>query len=209
MYSYAAAARYVGAPESTVRWWAKGRRADGYEPVIAVDGGRLSFYDLLELHAINQLRRVHGVKLSSIREAVRFARDRLGLERPLLHEELSTVGRQVFIAYFGDLVGLSIGGQVAIRQIVQRYVRRIDRGPRGIPVRFYPDFRGVELVEDQKPVSISPMVAFGRPTLAGTSVRTSVVAARVDAGEPMDAVAEEYAVPLAVVESAVLYERAA
>lgn len=53
------------------------------------------------------------------------------------------------------------------------------------------------------------MVAFGRPTLAGTSVRTSVVAARVDAGEPMDAVAEEYAVPLAVVESAVLYERAA
>lgn len=209
LYSYAAASKYIGAPESTVRWWAQGRRADGYEPVIATHEGGLSFFDLLELHAVNQLRRVHGVKLSTIRDAVRYAKRELGLERPLLHEDLSTFGRDIFIGHLGELIGLSLGGQLAIRQIVDRYLSRLDRDAGRLPVRFYPDFRGVERVEGQKSISISPLVAFGKPTLANTAVRTAVVAARVDAGEPVRTVADDYQVPVEVVESAVLYERAA
>lgn len=210
MYSYAAAARYLHVPASTVSWWVKGRHAEGYEPVLNVPHERgLTFHDLLELHALNALRKVHGVKLGTIRQAVAFAEHRLRIDRLLSRSDLMTFGGDLFIDHLGEIVGLSKGGQVALRRILARYLTRIERDADAEPIRFYPEFLGVDLVPDAKPVSIAPTVAFGKPTLKGTGIHTAVVAARIDAGETTAQIADDYGLDEPLIESAVTYEKAA
>lgn len=210
LYTFAAASRYIGVPVSTIWWWARGRMRDGYEPVLSLPPGvALCFWDLLELHAIDRLRKVHGIKLEAIRRAVRFAEQKLDVTRLLLREDLSTFGSNIFIEYLGDLVGISAGGQIAIREIIERYLSRVDRDETRMPIRYYPDFSGVERVPGHKPVAISPLVAFGKPTISETGIHTAVVASRVDAGESLQDIARDYDLNLEVVRSAVIFENAA
>jgi len=211
LYTFAAASRYIGVPVSTVRWWARGRVRGGYEAVLALGPGSsgLSFWDLLELHAIGRLRKVHGIELEAIRRAVRFAEQELDLSRLLLREDLSTFGGNIFIEHLGDLVGISAGGQIAMREIIERYLSRVDRDASRMPIRYYPDFAGVDRVPGSKPVAISPLVAFGKPTVSGTGIHTAVIASRVDAGESLQDIALDYDLSLELVRSAVIYENAA
>jgi len=210
LYTFAAASRYIGVPVSTVRWWARGRVRGGYEAVLQIGpGSGLSFWDLLELHAVDRLRKVHGIELESIRRAVRFAEQQLNVSRLLLREDLRTFGKNIFIEHLGDLVGISAGGQIAIREIIERYLSRVDRDESRMPIRYYPDFPGVDRVPDHKPVAISPLVGFGKPTVSGTGIHTAVVASRVDAGESLQEIARDYDLSLELVWSAVIYENAA
>lgn len=210
LYSYADVSRLLGVSPSTVRWWARGRTQEGYEPVL-VDPHRrgykgLSFSDLLEVQAIHRLRRVHGVGLEAIRRAVRYAEEEIGMKRPLLREDLATFGGDIFVTELGNLVGLSAGGQIALRGVIEAYLHRLDHDEALRPIRFYPTFPGMEQVKDSKPISISPVVAFGRPTIAGTGIKSTVVASRIDAGESEAAVAEDYGLNINQVISAVIYE---
>lgn len=186
---------------------------DGYEPVVAGDHGNdykgLSFSDFLEVYAIHRLRRVHGVRLEAIRRAVKYAEKEMSIGRPLLRVDLSTFGGDIFVKELGALVGLSAGGQIALRGVIESYLHRLDRDEALRPIRFYPAFLGMELVTDSRPIAISPVVAFGRPTIAGTGIRTSVIASRVDAGESEADVAADFGVSLNHIISAVIYEFAA
>ena len=65
------------------------------------------------------------------------------------------------------------------------------------------------LVGEQYPIALSPLVAFGAPTLTGTGIKTRVVVARIDAGESSHQVAEDYGVDPAYVKIAILFENAA
>src|SRR5690606_24388851 len=107
-----------------------------------------------------------GVKLQAVRKAIEYAEGRLGIDRLLLRSDLSTFDGNIFIDHLGALVGLSAGGQVALRRIIERHLSRVERDETERPVRFYPDFVGVELTKNHRPISISPTVAFGRPTIA-------------------------------------------
>ena len=49
----------------------------------------------------------------------------------------------------------------------------------------------------------------GRPTVAGSGIRTSVLVERIDAGESVQALAADYGLTEAQVKAAVLFERAA
>lgn len=213
LYGFADAARMIGVPASTARWWMRGRRADGHEPVLLTEPSKrsrgLSFLDLLELYAVKQLRKVHGIRLDAVRRAVRYAETELGVARVLLREDLATFGDDVFLTHLGDLVALSSAGQLVLLDVVKGYLRRVDREDAYGPVRFYPEFPGMEHDPDGKPVSISPFVAFGRPTVTGTGIRTSVVAARIDAGESVSEVARDYSIGEHLVTSAIRYEYAA
>lgn len=213
LYTYNDVPRMVGVPSSTAQWWMRGRVADGHKPVLRARPTEkrrgLSFLDVLELYAIKQLRQVHGVELDSIRRAVRYAERALGVERVLLREDLATFGRELFLTHLGDLVSLTRAGQVALRDVVEAYLRRIDWAEGIGPVRFYPKFPGIEHAPNLKPVSISPFIAFGRPTVTGYGVKTSVIAARIDAGESVDEVASDYGMDVGLVTSAVRYEYAA
>ena len=81
---------------------------------------------------------------------------------------------------------------MAIQEVLQAHLHRIDRDFRGIPVRLYPFTRKRDLQEEPRTVVIDPHVSFGRPVLAGTGIPTAVIAERYKAGESMDDLAEDY-----------------
>jgi uncharacterized protein (DUF433 family)/DNA-binding transcriptional MerR regulator len=214
LYTYSDASRYLGIPISTIKYWRKGRtvtnenRRVQYHPVLtaAHDSG-LTFLDLVELHALNELRKVHGVSLGNIRRALDYSQSALNIPRLLLHEELSTYGRKVFIEYLGEVVNVSGSGQLAIKRILERYLKRVERDERLIPIKLYPDFGRIK--EDERPVEINPRVAFGKPTVAGTGIHTAVITNRIDAGETVEEVALDYGLSTELVEKIVDYEKAA
>ncbi len=210
LYTIAAAARYLRIPESTARWWAKGRERSGYAPVLrSTNGSLLSFYDLVELFVIKQLRSFHGVSLERIRQAVDYSTEELGVERILLSQDLSTFGQSVLLEHLGQLVDISRSGQIAMQEIVQGFMRRVGWSDQELPVVLNPSFFGEELVGEKYPIALSPLVAFGAPTLTGTGIKTRVVVARIDAGESSHQVAEDYGVDPGYVKNAILFENAA
>ena len=214
LYTYADASRYLGIPNSTVAYWAKGGPTTGkegkrafYRPVLPNPPERgLSFFNLVELHTLKALRRVHEVSLKNIRSALVYAEQTLHIERLLLSPELSTHGGEVFIQYLEDTLNLSRGGQMAIQGILERYLRRVERDDKLIPIKLYPDFEGIG---DERPVVINPRVSFGKPTVAGTGIHTAVIAHRIDAGESVEDLVQDYGISAHMVKEVVRYEKAA
>lgn len=207
LYSMAAAARTLKLPPSTVQWWVRGRD-DRYVPVVKPSSSNhLSFNDLLELFVVKVLRRSsHNVTLKAIRQAVRYA-EQQGIARVLLSEELSSFHGELLLEGLKESVAISLGGQVALKGLIEGMTKRIDRQKFRAPV-LHPNFDGEEMVSGVYPVSVSPVVAFGRPTLSGYGVRTSTVNARVESGETVAAIAEDYGLPLELVANALVYEHA-
>ena len=60
-----------------------------------------------------------------------------------------------------------------------------------------------------RPIAIDPGIAFGRPVVLRAGIATEAIAERIDAGETVDALAEDYDLKPEEIEEAVLYQRAA
>lgn len=214
LYTYADASRYLAIPRTTVAYWARGGSTTGkegrqtfYPPVLSVPGrAGLSFFDLVELHVLKALRKVHGVSLDNVRAALRTAEEQLSIDHLLLHDELRTYGGDVFIEHLGNIVALSRGGQVALKDILSEYLQRVERDSSLIPIKLYPNFEGAK---DERPVVINPRVSFGKPTVADTAISTGTIVDRIDAGESVEDVAKDYEIEPSLVISAVKYEKAA
>ena len=84
-------------------------------------------------------------------------------------------------------------------------LKRIEYNDDGAPIQFYPFARDLGR-EAPRLVVIDPAVKFGRPVIAGTGVRTSVIAKFVKAGESIEALAEDYRVRPGQIEEAARYE---
>lgn len=216
-YGVTEAAQYIHIPPATLRSWVAGRkypRQDGvgsFEPLIgAADsrGVRLSFSNLVEAHVLRALRTQHGVELKAVRAALSYAERDLKIDRLLLSGELLTHAGEIFLEYYGGLLNLTRSGQLAIRMILEAYLKRVERDDRNIPIRLYPFLRG-ELANERRTVVIDPFVSFGRPTVAGHGVTTSALVRRVDAGESIEDLAADYDIPTQDIEEAILFERAA
>jgi uncharacterized protein (DUF433 family) len=59
------------------------------------------------------------------------------------------------------------------------------------------------------PIAIDAGIAFGRPILASHGISTIAIVERVDAGETLDDIADDYGLEIGDIRTAVLYERAA
>ncbi len=216
MYTIAEAARHIRTPYSTVYSWLKGRSYSGAsgtkrsEPVISHSGGQLSFYVLVELHIIRGLRELRGISMATIRRSLDYARrDGWGTSfRELTRRNLKEDGGDLFIEYEGELISLSRGGQLALKEILEGYLKRVDLDDMDLPRRFYPFMPISEILgSDRKTVLIDPFVAFGRPVIANTGVPTSVVAQRYDAGESLEDLAWDYDIDAGQLRDAILYEQ--
>ena len=215
-YGIAEAAHHLHMPVATLRSWVLGRtypRVEGtaeFEPLIRLpgrNGRRLSFNNLVEAHVLRALRTRHSVEMRMVRPALTYAEERLGIERLLLSEQLWTAGGELFLDRLGELINLSRSGQLAIRRLLEAYLRRVDRDDHHLPVRLFPFLTGDP--GDGRTVVIDPGVSFGRPTIAGSGISTGALVERIDAGESVDELADDYGLSIAQVEAAVLYERAA
>jgi uncharacterized protein (DUF433 family) len=104
---------------------------------------------------------------------------------------MATDGHDLFVRYYAQLINVSREGQLAMAEVLDAYLRRVDWDETGFAIRLYPFTRKREL-EEPKAIVIDPEVSFGKPVLVGTGVPTATVAERYKAGESVEELAADY-----------------
>lgn len=216
-YTIAEAARYLKLPPATLRSWMLGRRyptasGDGhFQPLIRPASRQpplLSFWNLIEAHVLRALRTEHGVSVQALREAIEYAENQLKVKRLLLREELSTADGEIFLERYGQLINLSASGQLAMRRMFEAHLKRVEWDDSMFPIRLYP-FVSAESSAQDHPIVIDPSISFGRPVIRRMAISTEAIADRIDAGEAIKDIANDYELTTEEIEQAVVYERAA
>jgi uncharacterized protein (DUF433 family) len=126
------------------------------------------------------------------------------LDHPFLDPKLETDGIHLFLHDGDEYLNLNRSGQLGIPQILSTYLKRIDRLSNG-GINFFP-FIVTDDAEEPRSIQISPNIAFGRPVLSYTGIATDVIAGRFRARESISDLADEYEVPIAMIEDAVRWE---
>lgn len=214
-YGIPEAAHYLQMPAATLRSWTLGRfyptqveRRRFFKPIITLpDTHRplLSFMNLVEAHVLDAIRRKHEIRLQKVRAALEYLNARFPSRHPLADQKFETDGLDLFIERYGRLINITQAGQLAVRELIQAHLRRIERDPRGIPIKLYPFTRKRE-PDEPKAVVIDPYVSFGRPILVGTGIATAIIAERYKAGESMDELADDYGRQRSEIEEAIRCE---
>lgn len=165
----------------------------------------LSFINLVEAHVLDAIRREHQIPLDRVRIAIGYLKQHFGSKHPLAEQSFETDGVDLFVQKYSQLIAVTKAGQLAMRDLLQAHLRRIERDPRGVPIRLYPFTRKRDW-EEPRAVVIDPLVSFGRPVLAGTGIATATVAERYKAGESVDQLATDYGRPALEIEEAIRCE---
>jgi uncharacterized protein (DUF433 family) len=208
LYSVPEASRYLRIPENTLHSWVSGRAyplrsgaSRRSEPVIELAdpaNSRLSFNNLTEAHVLDALRRQYQVELPQIRRAVNYLREHFRTKRPLVHHEMLTDGKHLFVDAAGleDVINASKHGQLAMRDLIGLHLQRVEWDKDGFVARLYPFTRSrrtpAEEASQPRVVTMDPRVEFGRPVLKVSAVPTAVIADRYKAGESIADLAEDY-----------------
>lgn len=200
-YTVGEAARYLGVPKSTLRSWFAGQSYSHlgerrtFKAVIKPSDPQtlgLSFSNLVEAYVLTAIRRKHSIGLPTIRRGLAYLVDRLGAKRPLLEERFATKGAELFVERLGEIINLSLPGQIEMKELILAYLERVERDPKGLPIKLYPFMRSQPPREQPRTVMIDPQVSFGRPVLAGTAIPTAVLAEQFKAGDQPADLAREY-----------------
>ena len=213
-YTFSEAARYLRLPTATLRAWFFGytRTSASGNPkrvphlIKPCSGQNVSFFNVVEAHVLAAIRRDHKVPLYRVRSALDYTAKQLGVERPLLQESFETDGIDLFVTRLGALINASKGGQLAMRDVLQNYLQRVDRDAKGVPIKLYPFTTPNELNDVSRRIVINPLVGFGRLILDGTNVPVEVIADRYGAGDSISELATDYGLPVDAIETAVRVE---
>jgi uncharacterized protein (DUF433 family) len=168
----------------------------------------LSFNNLVEAHVLRALRTKHGTSIKAIRTALEYAQRELQIDRLLLSRELSTDAQNIFLNRYGELINLSLSGQLAMKDLLSAHLKRVDWDSSPLPVRLFP-FVGLESAGAPRRIAIDPSLGFGRPIVFRRAISTRVIVDRIDAGESAEDVAADYDLDIAEITEAVVYEQAA
>lgn len=216
-YSISEASRYLRLSFSTLRAWTKGRHyiyqnTRSYSaPVVSEPGNiisLLSFEHLIEAHIIRALRTTHGVSMRNLRTALDTAQNKFAIKNLLLSPDLKTGAGELFLDKYGSLINLSKSGQFAMKQILEDHLERVEYDAINMPFRFYP-FLIANSTQSRKIIVIDPMISFGKPVITNRNISTSVIVNRIDNGEDIKEVADDYDLDVEDIRDAILYERAA
>ncbi len=104
-----------------------------------------------------------------------------------------------------------------MQAVIEQYLLRVDRDVDLSAFRIYPFSKEILfsslkekpksiLEKAPKNISIDPLVAFGRPTIAGTGVATNVISGRFKGGEKIENLAKDYEITETQVQEAIEYE---
>jgi uncharacterized protein (DUF433 family) len=200
VYSGQQAAHYAGVPYQTLRGWI------GEEGLIRTPApNQLSFNNLAEAHVLKAMRKIHHVPMQAIRKALKELELHRNLAHPLLEQEFETDGVSLCIREGERIVNLNQRSQQEFRDFVSLYLHRIERDATGRATKLYP-FLVNDHESEPRSISISPIVSFGRPVLAGTGVSTAVIVGRFTSRDSVPELAAEYRVPLNILEDAIRWE---
>lgn len=213
-------ARVLRVPAQSLRRWAQGytywtpghRTRHASRPVTRPDlpvirGQRaLSFLELMELRVVAKLRR-KGISLQQIRDAARIAREVLHTKHPFASRRIFT-DRKRILTYLD-----APPREFAMVELHRRTVHQLIAGPvleplledldfdeeSGVARRWWP-------LGKHQPIVLDPEVSFGAPTVAGTRIRTELVAGMA-AADTMAATTTAFELGSSEVEAAVAFER--
>jgi len=211
LYRIPEVAMYTRGNVSTLRTWVMGRPQTNkggrkYQPVIKVQQpsrtDAMSFINLIETHVLVALRRTHQVSLPKIRDAVLWLRRETGLEHPLAELPIETDGSDIFFRHMNQIISASEKGQVVFRDVMERYLRRIERDANGLPVNFFPFTVSDPLIDSRTDIVMNPSVAFGRPVIRGTRIATTAIFERYKAGESLSDLSKDYDLGMRLIEEA-------
>jgi uncharacterized protein (DUF433 family) len=206
IYGTVEVASYLRVPYQTLRYWTRG--SESLAPVIPLasdDPPRLSFINLLECHVLSAMRAIYKLRVPKVRQALATVRRLFPSPHPLVDLEFQTDSVDLFVQQLPDeIVNLSRGGQLGIKEVLKVYLQRIERDPSGL-FNFFP-FVEEKSPSEPKLIMMNPAVAFGRPVIAGTGISTAVIAARFHARESISSLAEEYGRTENEIEEAVRWE---
>ncbi len=216
VYTISDAAHYLHLPPSTLKSWVAGRTyrtksgIRQVEPLIRAPGTAhprlLSFFNVVEAHILNALRRVHDVPMENVRRAIARVEETLASQHPLIDARFKTDGVNLFVEHCDNLMDQN--GQFAIRQAIEAHLERVEWEPglRGLAVRLYPFVVEPRQLHERKAVVIDPRRGFGRPVLVGTGIQTAVIASRHRAGESIQELAQDYNLSPEKIEDAIRCE---
>lgn len=165
---------------------------------------RLSFWDLVELFVLRQIRFKHRVPMKNVRQALKYVKEELGVERPLIDETFRTDGLGLYVDYLEarHFLNASLRGQLAFDAVSNR-LDRIEWDPRGLAKLVFP---WNPKLADDRPFSVSADCMSGRLVFAGTRISTKVICERYKAGDSVDALSFDYDLPAAKIELALAWE---
>lgn len=213
-YSFREVALSIGVPVSTVRAWCLGQ--SNFKSLLGLprdwnEHHALSFFNLIEMQVIAELRREHRVPMTRVRAALQFLLENVPVPHPLVAKIIEvTPNRRVYIVHDGRRIDISAGGQWPLDAVVRDLLKRVGLGAKGI-VRYFPRVSmprhtGIS-ADEYAPIVVDPEVCFGRPVIAGTGIPTDVIADRRRAGESVKRMAEDYDLPQEHIKAALRFER--
>ena len=211
-YSFADAARYLGASTREVRRWIS-RQEGSNEPgssglwvsqLHGTDVEGIGFKDLIELRFV-RIFRSEGVSLSVIRRTIEVARKQFSVPYPFTSKRFRTDGRQIFLEVIEECGGASLVDLSRRQNVIERVVGPslrvgVELDPCGEAARWYP-------LRQSRSIVLDPSRSFGRPILADSGVPTAAISDAL-AAEKNDEkrVARLFEVPLAAVKRAMEFE---
>lgn len=222
IYTVEEVSKCVHVPISTIRTWVFGAAWTPtatqvqryYEPLLVPSDPQkktLSFINLVELHVLSAIRRLHKIKMYKTRDAILHLRKRYETLHPLAEVDLQSDGVSLFVQESGLLVNFTEDEQYVMRVLIEVHLRRIER-TNGLASRLYP-FTRLPRISDGKVeelpkyIAIDPFVSFGRPVIAGTRIPTEIIAERWDAGDSVTDLAEDYGRQVVEIDEALRFER--
>jgi uncharacterized protein (DUF433 family) len=209
-YTFGEAGRYLGLPESTVRAWFAGTtygtqpNIKTFKPILEPAGADLlSFYDIASAHVLLAMK-AKGVSQDDLRAIIRgLANEYPDSPYPLLGRNFFLFGRDVVVKRLGTRLNLSQNRQLGIKDVMDKFLARIELDANLMPVRFSPLRSQRERGKGY--IIIDPDLAAGRPVVRGTGIPAEIIARRKKSGESVSLLARDYRVSRRAVEEAIKY----
>lgn len=211
-YSVTDASRYLNIPLPTLSTWLNGRKYDTKQgkqkflPLIqrpSAQMSQLSFTNLIEAHILRVIRTIHNISLDKVRRALDYISERFNTNHPLATKQFSTDGVDLFLEEVGHLVNVSRSGQLAMKEILQQLLTRVEWDENNLATRLYPE---LDHINDDKILIIDPHISFGKPSIKGTGVPTRAISQLYDAGDSIEEIAEDYDCKVIDIKQAILFE---
>lgn len=208
LYSFLEADRLAQVTPGTSRRWLRGyhfwyspteRRTMPPVTSAARRKSAASFLDLMEVTAIGKLRD-KGFSLKRVRQINEYCQLALNVDRPLITQTFKVRGRDIFVMASSGVL-LNVGeraGMLAWEHVLDPFLDTVEYEDELIR-RWWPLGKDARVVVD-------PDYGFGLPVIAGTGVRTEIIAEQFRAGDAVDDISYDFGVTGEQIEDALLYE---
>ena len=123
----------------------------------------------------------------------------------MVSQQFSTDGIDLFVEHYGALIQASQAERNQLELAIHTHIQRIEADDQGLAIKLYPFTRSHE-ENNPRIVVVDPRIAFGRLTIDGTGIATSILKERYSAGDSIDDLAADYECDRLSIEEAIRCE---